>query len=99
MPIIRKMREVDNRIDLNLSWSVDSETWNYYWSNYTSDIPLSFDTSASFVTQDMIQARKRRCDIAKVEGPGTSRMLYLWYFEKDESRLSKFIDCVKSSFK
>lgn len=87
-----------NHVDLNLSWSVDSETWNLYWTNYTSDIPLSFDTSASFVTHDMLSARKRRCNIAKVEGVGTSRMLYLWYFEKNKERLSKFLDCVRASF-
>lgn len=87
-----------NHAELNPSWSVDSETWNYYWSNYTSDIPLSFDTSASFVTHDMLNARQRRCDIAMVEGVGTNRMLYLWYFAKNEARLGTFLDCVRRSF-
>jgi len=87
-----------NHVDLNLSWSVDSTTWNYYWSSYTGEIPLSFDTSASFMTHDMLRARQRRCDIAKVDGIGTNRMLYLWYFEKNESRLEKFLECVKNAF-
>jgi len=87
-----------NHVDLNLSWSVDTVTWNYYWSNYTSDIPLSFDTSASFMTHEILRVRQRRCDIAKVEGKGTNRMLYLWYFEKNENRLEKFLECVRHSF-
>lgn len=87
-----------SHVDLRLSWSVDSETWSYYWSSYTGETPLSFDTSAAFVTQDMLKARRRRCAIAKVEGPGTNRMLYLWYFEKNEERLAKFLNCVKMSF-
>lgn len=87
-----------NQMDLSQSWSVDSETWNYYWSSYLGDIPLSFDSSASFVTHDMLEARRRRCHIAKVDGIGTSRMLYLWYFEKNEERLSRFLDCVRVSF-
>lgn len=88
----------DSHVDLNLSWSVDSETWNYYWSNYSEEIPLSFDTSASFVTHDMLKARRRKCHIAHVTGPGTNRMLYLWYFEKNEERLANFLNCVKMSF-
>ena len=87
-----------NHVPLNLSWSVDSTTWSYYWSTYTADIPLSFDTSASFITHDMLNARKRRCGIAKVEGIDTNRMLYLWYFEKNEARLKTFLDCVRLSF-
>lgn len=87
-----------SHVDLNLSWSVDSETWNYYWSSYTGEIPLSFDTSASFVTQDMLRARRRKCNIARVSGTGTTRMLYLWYFEKNEERLANFLNCVKMSF-
>lgn len=87
-----------NRIDLNFSWSVDSETWNYYWNDYSSDIPLSYDTSASFVTAEMLDARRRRCDIAAVEGIGTERMLYLWYFEKNEERLSSFLSSARISF-
>ena len=87
-----------SRVDLNLSWSVDSETWNYYWHDSSSDIPLSYDTSANFVTPEMLTARRRRCDIARVEGVGTNRMLYLWYFEKNEERLEKFLNCVKMSF-
>ena len=87
-----------NHVDLNLSWSVDSETWNFYWGNKTGDIPLSFDTSASFVTHDMLRARRRRCDIAKVDGVGTDRMLYLWYFDKNGERLSRFLECVRLSF-
>ena len=87
-----------NQVDLNLSWSVDSETWNYYWSSRTGDMPLSFDTSASFVSPGLLRARRRRCDIARVEGAGTSRMLYLWYFEKNEARLARFLNCVRVSF-
>jgi len=87
-----------NHVNLNLSWSMDSATWDFYWSNYTGDIPLSFDTSASFVTHDILRARQRRCDIAKVEGAGTNRMLYLWYFEKNEAKLENFLECVKRSF-
>ena len=44
------------------------------------------------------RARRRRCDIARVEGAGTSRMLYLWYFEKNEARLARFLNCVRVSF-
>jgi len=87
-----------NRIDLSFSWSVDSETWNYYWNDYSSDIPLSYDTSASFVTSEMLDARRRRCDIAAVEGVGTERMLYLWYFEKNEERLASFLSSARISF-
>lgn len=87
-----------NRVDLNLSWSVDSETWNFYWTNNASDIPLRFDTSASFVTHDMLKSRRQHCDIARVDGIGTNRMLCLWYFEENETRLEKFLNCVKLSF-
>ena len=87
-----------SHVGLRLSWSVDSDTWNYYMSNYAGEIPLSFDTSASFVTHDMLQARRRKCNIARVEGQGTNRMLYLWYFEKNEKRLGNFLKCVKMSF-
>lgn len=87
-----------SHVDLRLSWSVDSETWNYYWNSYSGEIPLSFDTSAAFVTQDMVKARRRKCNIARVEGPGTNRMLYLWYFEKNEDRLSNVLNCVKLFF-
>ena len=87
-----------NHVDLNLSWSVDSATWNYYWQSGSGDIPLSFDTSASFVTYDILKARRRRCEILSVSGSGTERMLYLWYFEKNEERLQSFLDCVKLSF-
>ena len=89
----------DTGIGLNISWSVDSETWNYYWTSYGAEVPLSFDTSASFVTHDMLSARQRRCNIAKVEGPDTNRMLYLWYFKKNEERLASFLNCVKMSFR
>ena len=88
-----------NHMNLSNSWSVDSETWNYYWNSYLGDIPLSFDSSASFVTRDVLEARRCRCHIAKVNGTGTSRMLYLWYFEKNEERLAKFLDCVRVSFR
>ena len=88
----------DNHVDLNLSWSVDSGTWNYYWSSYSGEVPLSFDTSASFVTQDALKSRRRRCSIVKVEGPGTNRMLYVWYFEKNEERLTDFLSGVKTAF-
>ena len=90
--------ETSNHTPLNLSWSVDSETWSFYWNNYTSDIPLSFDTSASFVTHDILNARRRRCGIAKVEGVNTNRLLSLWYFEKNESKLNRFIECARLSF-
>ena len=88
----------DNHVDLNLSWSVDSGPWNYYWSSYSGEVPLSFDTSASFVTQDALKSRRRRCSIVKVEGPGTNRMLYVWYFEKNEERLTDFLSGVKTAF-
>ena len=88
----------ENHVDLNLSWSVDSGTWNYYWSNYTGEVPLSFDTSASFVTQDALKSRRRKCNIVKVDGPGTTRMLYVWYFEKNEKRLEEFLNGVKTAF-
>ena len=84
---------------LNLSWSVDSDTWNLYWNGGIKDIPLSFDTSASFVTNEMLKARRRRCDIARAEGAGTSRMLYLWYFETNEKKLATFLNCVRLSFR
>lgn len=87
-----------NHLDLSSSWSVDSETWSYYWNTSSGELPLCFDTSASFVTHDMLQTRRRRCDIAKVDGVGTNRMLYLWYFKKNEQRLEKFLDCVRVSF-
>lgn len=87
-----------NHVDLNLSWSVDSETWSYYWNNSFTEMPLCFDTSASFITQDMIKARKRRCNIVVVSGPGTTRMLNLWYFEKNTEKLANFLSCVKTSF-
>ena len=90
--------ETSNHTPLNLSWSVDSETWSFYWNNYTSDIPLSFDTSASFVTHDILNARRHRCGIAKVEGVNTNRLLSLWYFEKNESKLNRFIECARLSF-
>lgn len=87
-----------NHVNLNLFWSVDSATWNYYWSSTTRDIPLSFDTSSSFVTYDILKARRRQCDIISVTGHYTNRMLYLWYFEKNEERLKSFLNCVKNSF-
>lgn len=87
-----------NGLDLGRSWSVDSGTWNYYWGSSGGEVPLSFDTSASFVTQDMLQARRRRCGIARVEGIGTGRMLHLWYFEKNEERLTQLLDCMKAAF-
>jgi len=87
-----------NHVKLNLPWSVDSQTWTYYWGSYMGNVPLSFDTSASFVTHNMIKARKRRCEIAKVTGNSTKRMLYLWYFEKNEERLETFLSCVRMSF-
>lgn len=87
-----------NHVKLNLPWSVDSQTWNYYWGSYMGNLPLCFDTSASFITHNMIRARKRRCEIAKVTGHNTRRMLYLWYFEKNEQRLALFLDCVRMSF-
>mgnify|MGYP004531519389 FL=1 len=90
--------EESNHVKLNLPWSVDSATWNYYWGSYMGTIPLCFDTSASFVTHNMIRARKRRCEIVKVLGHNTKRMLYLWYFEKNEERLGKFLNCVRVSF-
>lgn len=87
-----------NHVKLNLPWSVDSQTWTYYWGSYMGNVPLCFDTSASFVTHNMIKARKRRCEIAKVTGNSTRRMLYLWYFEKNEERLEIFLNCVRMSF-
>lgn len=87
-----------NHVKLNLPWSVDSQTWTYYWGSYMGNVPLCFDTSASFVTHNMIKARKRRCEIAKVTGNSTKRMLYLWYFEKNEERLEIFLNCVRMSF-
>lgn len=90
--------EEANHVKLNLPWSVDSTTWNYYWGSYMGEIPLCFDTSASFVTHSMIRARKRRCEIVKVLGHNTNRMLYLWYFEKNEQRLETFLNCVRTSF-
>ncbi|MBQ3102963.1 MAG: LysR family transcriptional regulator, partial [Oscillospiraceae bacterium] len=87
-----------NHVDLNLSWSVDSATWNYYWNSCSNEIPLCFDTSASFVTYDILKARRRRCSIVSVTGTATNRMLYLWYFEKNEERLQSFLDCVKLAF-
>ena len=105
MPIMRLnsnywLEEIaaSNGVELNLSWSVDSETWNFYWGSRSGDIPLSFDTSASFVTHDMLRSRRRRCDIARVDGVGTDLMLYLWYFERNGERLAKFLDCVRLSF-
>ncbi len=87
-----------NHVKLNLPWSVDSQTWTYYWGSYMGNVPLCFDTSASFVTHNMIKARKRRCEIAKVTGNSARRMLYLWYFEKNEERLEIFLNCVRMSF-
>lgn len=87
-----------NHVKLNLPWSVDSQTWTYYWGSYMGNVPLCFDTSASFVTHNMIKARKRRCEIVKVTGNSTRRMLYLWYFEKNEERLEIFLNCVRMSF-
>ncbi len=88
-----------SHVELKLSWSVDSATWNFYWGNYSGEIPLSFDTSASFVTPDMRKARRRKCNIARVDGQSTTRMLYLWYFEKNEEKLGSFLNCIKMSFK
>lgn len=79
-------------------WSVDSETWHYYWNNCSDEIPLCFDTSASFVTQEMRKTRLRKCNIAQVDGINTRRMLYLWYFEKNAEKLKHFFSCVKVSF-
>lgn len=90
--------EASNHVKLNLPWTVDSTTWNYYWGSYMGSIPLCFDTSASFLTHNMIRARKRRCEIVKVLGHNTSRMLYLWYFEKNEQQLETFLNCVRASF-
>ena len=90
--------EKSNHVKLNIPWSVDSATWSYYWGSYMGDIPLCFDTSASFLSHNMIRARKRRCEIVKVLGHNTNRMLYVWYFEKNEQRLAAFLDCVRLSF-
>ena len=87
-----------NNVNLQLSWSVDSETWNYYWNSYSDDIPLCFDTSASFVTHDHLQARLQKCSILQVQGEYTNRMLYLWYFVQKESDLKDFLECVHNSF-
>ena len=88
-----------NSVELDLSWSVDSETWNYYWNSYSGDIPICFDTSASFVTHEALQARQKKCSILKVEGEYTNRMLYLWYFDKNEKMLETFLHCVKLAFR
>ena len=90
--------EKSNHVKLNIPWSVDSATWSYYWGSYMGNIPLCFDTSASFLSHDMIRARKRRCEIVKVQGHNTNRMLYVWYLEKNEQRLAAFLDCVRLSF-
>lgn len=90
--------EKSNHVKLNIPWSVDSATWSYYWGSYMGEIPLCFDTSASFLSHNMIRARKRRCEIVKVLGHNTNRMLYVWYFEKNEQRLAAFLDCVRLSF-
>ncbi len=90
--------QAENEVSLNLSWSVDSETWNYYWSSYNGKIPLCFDSSSSFVVHEQLEARRRKCSILKVDGNYTSRMLYVWYFSQKEEALTDFLKCVKQCF-
>lgn len=87
-----------NGVNLNLSWSVDSETWNYYWNNSDAQVPMAFDTSASFVTQQQLQARLQKCAMLQVQGEYTNRMLFLWYFVQKEPILKDFLTCVRNSF-
>lgn len=94
LPEITKL----NNVNLKLSWSVDSETWNYYWNNYEGEVPLAFDTSASFVTREQLQARLQKCAMIQVQGTYTNRMLFLWYFVQKEPVLKNFLECVRNSF-
>ena len=87
-----------NNVKINLRWMVDSETWNYYWSNASDEIPLCFDTSASFTTHEQLQERKRKCDILQVNGKYTNRMLYVWYKKSKEKEMQDFLKCIKQSF-
>ncbi|MCI2131594.1 MAG: LysR family transcriptional regulator [Eubacterium sp.] len=87
-----------NNVSLNLSWTLDSGTWNYYWTNYEGEIPLCFDTSASFVTHEQLQKRRQKCRILKVDGNYTTRMLYVWYLAEKETTLHSVLNSVKYFF-
>ncbi|MBQ7737494.1 MAG: LysR family transcriptional regulator [Oscillospiraceae bacterium] len=87
-----------NQVNLNLSWSVDTETWNYYWTHYDREIPPCFIASSAFYSRDYLRANLNKCVKLKVEGEYTQRMLYLWYYNANKAKLNEFIQCVKLSF-
>jgi DNA-binding transcriptional LysR family regulator len=87
-----------NRVKVNWSMAIDSETWRYYMLNVSRDMPPCFESSSSFLTSREMQ-RMRNCrSLLKVEGVYTNRMIFVWYFENNKEFLAEFLHCVKNIY-
>lgn len=87
-----------NKVRINWSISLDSETWKYYSRNISSEVPPCFESSSSFLTsQEMERVRSNRT-LLKVDGIYTNRMIFIWYFENNKEFLSEFLHCAKNMY-
>ena len=87
-----------NKVNINWYMSLDSETWRYYMLTNSENMPLCFENSSSFSTQQGKQRIGQHRSLLKVEGIYTDRMVYIWYFEKNKELLSEFLQSVKNMY-
>ena len=87
-----------NKVQINWSMSLDSETWQYYLLNISNDLPPCFESSSSFLTSREMQSVREKRSLLKVEGAYTNRMIFIWYFEHNKEFLSEFLQCAKNAY-
>jgi hypothetical protein len=87
-----------NKIHMNWSMDLDSETWRYYMMNMNGDMPPYFESSSTYLTSREHQNAWNKRILLKVEGVYTSRMIFIWYLEKDKEFLSEFLQCAKNAY-
>ena len=84
-----------NKVQLNIHWAVDADTWNYCRSNMSDVMPLYLESSAFFSSHEQTSSLGKSYSVLRVTGEYTSRMIFLLYFAANQDRLKDFIDSVK----
>ena len=87
-----------NKVKMNWSVALDSETWRYYSSTSDENMPPCFESSNIFLTSLDLQ-RRNKWSFIKVEGIYTNRMIFIWFFEENQEFLSEFLQSVFKVFR
>ena len=94
---LEKILEI-NKVKINWSMALDSETWRYYSRGRDENMPPSFESSSMFLTSMDLQ-RRDNWSFIKVEGAYTNRMIFIWFFEENREFLSEFLQSVKNGYR